>query len=53
MCILASERLALLAEKGEYDVAIQMYERLGAQNPKKVVTSHGDYQMFERAQRRK
>lgn len=33
---IASERLAfLLAEKGEYDVAIQMYERLGAQNPKK------------------
>lgn len=33
---IASERLAfLLAEKGEYDVAIQMYERLGAQNPEK------------------
>lgn len=33
---IASERLAyLLAEKGEYDVAMQMYERLGAQNPEK------------------
>lgn len=33
---IASERLAfLLAEKGEYGVAIPMYERLQAQNPKK------------------
>lgn len=33
---IASERLAfLLAEKGEYGVAIPMYERLQAQNPEK------------------
>lgn len=33
---IASERLAyLLAEKGEYEAAIPMYERLQAQNPEK------------------